>query len=94
MNTVYSCPVERRDFGDLLSPENVSRLDLQTTRDLDFLSLRPSHDHSLLAVWSQDPGKEPNFPTCSYKRTGQGATGPLGSQRSAREFTLFVPSRD
>lgn len=58
MNTIYSCLVERRNFGDLLSVEGVAQLQLTTARGpqslLEELSPR---DQSLLAVWSREPRK-------------------------------------
>ncbi len=56
MNTLYSCLVERRNFGDLLSVEGVAHLDIRTARDVEslFEELSP-RGQSVLAVWSQDP---------------------------------------
>ncbi|HEX7287323.1 MAG TPA: hypothetical protein VF532_14145 [Candidatus Angelobacter sp.] len=63
MNTVFSCLVERRDFGDLLSPEGVRRLELDAERDLrSVLSKRLPRELSILAVWAQNPRENDVLP--------------------------------
>ncbi len=62
MNTLYFCQIDRRDFGDLLSSEGLSRLNLKSARNLASL-LQPSlSGQSVVAVWSQDPKIGMNLP--------------------------------
>lgn len=55
MSTLYFCVVERRNFGDLISVEGASRLDLRPVPDLDSLLRQPPPGQAVLAIWSQDP---------------------------------------
>ncbi len=70
MNTVYFCPVERRNFGDLLSLEGVSHLSLRSARDLESLFPQPSLEDSLLAVWTLDPKSGAELPDLLVCRDG------------------------
>jgi hypothetical protein len=64
MNTLFSCLVERRNFGNLLSAEGVRRLDLDAERDLRTVLLnRSPRDLSVLAVWAQPPHENNVLPS-------------------------------
>src|SRR5258706_239417 len=50
---VYSCRIQRRDFGDLLSLDSMSRIDLQSSKDFPSPMQRLPRHHALVAVWSK-----------------------------------------
>jgi hypothetical protein len=73
MNSVYFCPVERRNFGDLLSADGVYRLNLQSARDLvSALQMRPAAQ-TVVAVWSQDPRESTQLPEMLICQDGTGS---------------------
>ncbi|MBW1795350.1 MAG: hypothetical protein JRJ38_13130 [Deltaproteobacteria bacterium] len=60
MNTHYYARVDRRDFGDLISEEGVSRLNIETVAEIDILEAPVSN--AVIAVWSLDPKKTTQLP--------------------------------
>ena len=60
MNTHYYARVDRRDFGDLISEEGVSRLNIETVAEIDVLEAPIGN--AVLAVWSLDPKKTTQLP--------------------------------
>ncbi|MFH1739239.1 MAG: hypothetical protein ABIH23_09545 [bacterium] len=60
MNTFYYARVDRRDFGDLMSEEGVSRLNIEIAAEIDVLKAPVSN--AVLAVWSFDPQKTAQLP--------------------------------
>lgn len=60
MNTHYYARVDRRDFGDLISEEGVSRLNIETVAEIKVLEAPVSN--AVLAVWSLDPKKTARLP--------------------------------
>ena len=60
MNTCYYAQVARRDFGDLISEEGVSRLNIETVAEIDLLKAPASN--TVLAVWALDPKKTTQLP--------------------------------
>jgi hypothetical protein len=94
MNTLYSCAVERRDFGNLLSAEGVARLDLARTWDPEALvaGLSP-RDQSVVAVWSQDPtseGQLPDLLVCQDGTEGDWAAWITTFGAKIRPFSAFM----
>lgn len=60
MNTHYYARIDRRDFGDLISEERVSRLHIETVAEIDVLEAPVGN--AILAVWSLDPKKTAQLP--------------------------------
>jgi hypothetical protein len=60
MNTHYYARIDRRDFGDLISEERVSRLNIETVAEIDVLGAPVGN--AVLAVWSLDPKKTAQLP--------------------------------
>ncbi len=54
MNKYFYARIDRRDFGDLLSEEGISQLNIKEVSEI--YSLETPVHNSLLSVWSQDPG--------------------------------------
>lgn len=64
---LYFCLAERRDFGDLISPDNYSRLTIQRSAELDGVLQEEPRGRAILAVWSQKPeetGQLPDLVVC------------------------------
>jgi hypothetical protein len=70
MNTLNFCQVERRNFGELLSVEGVSRLNLTSARDFDSLLHLSLAENSVVAVWPQDPGMGNQLPALLVCKDG------------------------
>lgn len=68
MSPLYFCSLERRDFGDVLSAEGLSRLVLRSASTLEGVLKQRARAESLLAVWwqaPQDSGQLPDLLICS-----------------------------
>jgi hypothetical protein len=94
MNTLYSCLVERRHFGDLLSAEGMSRLDLKLSRDVQSLSAKLNpFSQSVVAVWSQEPravGFLPDLLICKDGEERDWAAWITTFGAKIRPFTAFT----
>ena len=60
MSTCYYAQVARRDFGDLISEERVSRLKIDTETEIKLLKALDSN--AVIAVWSLNPKKTTQLP--------------------------------
>lgn len=68
MNPYYYARLARRDFGDLLSEEGASRLNIETSVEADFPE--PSNPNEILAVWSSDLEKTAQLPVALICQDG------------------------
>lgn len=68
MKTFYHAFVERRNFGDLLTAEGISRLHLKSSLEFEFLT--PLSDGEVIALWTQDPRSNPRLPDILVCRDG------------------------
>jgi hypothetical protein len=63
----HFCLTDRRNFGDVMSSETLSRLALRTSPQLDGILQHAPSGHTAVAVWSQKPqdtGQLPNLLIC------------------------------
>ncbi|MGD0277843.1 MAG: hypothetical protein ABSC11_00900 [Smithella sp.] len=60
MNRFYYIQVDRRDFGDLISEENILRLHMETVSEIDFI--RSPVKDEIIAVWSLNPHETDQLP--------------------------------
>ncbi len=60
MSTYYCARVERRDFGNMISEEGLSRLNIEMISDTGSLE-GPAKD-TVMAIWSLDPRKTTQLP--------------------------------
>jgi hypothetical protein len=57
----YYARIDRRDFGDLISEEGISRLNIASVSEIDDVETPDSN--AILAIWSLDPRKTKQLPT-------------------------------
>lgn len=68
MKTLCHALVERRDFGDMLTAEGLSRLCLQISGEPEFFP--PGSDGQVIALWTQDPRTYLRLPDMLICRDG------------------------
>lgn len=60
MSSYYYTQVDRRDFGDLISEENILRLSIETASEIDLI--RSPLKDEVIAVWSLNPKETRQLP--------------------------------
>lgn len=62
MSTAWHAHIERRDFGDILSPGGLSRIALRPIGRLDALLAESPANDAVIAVWARDPRGNARLP--------------------------------
>jgi hypothetical protein len=71
MSTLYFSLIERRDFGDLLTGEGVTRTSVSEADSLSYLAdFRLSSDQMIVAVWPENPAAAGDLPSLLVCRDG------------------------
>lgn len=100
MSTAWRARVERRDFGDILSPGGLSRMALAPIGRLDALLAESPANDAVIAVWARDPRDSARLPElliCGNDAQADWAAWITTFAAGVRPFsahTRLVPARD